>query len=226
MTSHFYIKQEKFLVSTDCIIFGFNNNKLELLVCERDMDPGRGELSLLGGFVLSGESVDNCAKRIVSELTGLKDIYMQQVGAFGNVDRDPGERVVSIGYYALIDTNEYDDDLRKQFNAKWVDINQLPDLYSDHKLMVEKARMLLQQKFQREPACFNLLGEKFTLSQLQNLYQAVYDFEIDKRNFRKKISEMDYIEKTGEVDKTSSKRGAALYRFNLKKYNKKQNFKL
>lgn len=149
-----------------------------------------------------------------------------QVGSFGAIDRDPGERVISIAYYALVNINEYDRDLVQQHNAFWVNINELPPLVFDHSAMVEKARALMQQKTTTEPIGFNLLPQLFTLSQLQSLYEAIYGENIDKRNFRKRIAEMDYIEKTDKIDKTSSKRGAALYKFNEKAYRKAPKFKI
>ena len=222
----FYNEHSKVWLSVDCIIFGFDEGKLKVLIGKRQMDPGRGEWSLYGGFVASDESVDDAATRTLYELTGLRNLFMRQVGAFGNVDRDPGERVVSIAYYALIKVKDYDGELRLQHGAKWVDINEIPQLYSDHNEMVRKARKLMQQKLAQEPVGFRLLPSLFTLTQLQNLYEAVNGAELDKRNFRKRIKEMDFIEKTELVDKTSSKRGAYLYRFNKRAYNEAPNFKI
>ena len=222
----YYSQHAKVWVSVDCIIFGFDQGKLKILIGKRQMDPGRGEWSLYGGFVSSDESVDDAATRTLYELTGLRNLFMRQVGAFGNVDRDPGERVVSIAYYALINVKDYDDDLRLSHGVKWVDINEIPKLYSDHNDMVNKARKMMQQKLAQEPVGFRLLPALFTLTQLQQLYEAVNGAELDKRNFRKRIKDMDFIEKTELMDKTSSKRGAFLYRFNKRAYNEAPNFKL
>jgi ADP-ribose pyrophosphatase YjhB (NUDIX family) len=222
----FYNEHSKVWLSVDCIIFGFDEGKLKVLIGKRQMDPGRGEWSLYGGFVAADESVDDAATRTLYELTGLRNLFMRQVGAFGNVDRDPGERVVSIAYYALIKVKDYDEELRLQHGAKWVDINEIPQLYSDHNEMVRKARKLMQQKLAQEPVGFRLLPDLFTLTQLQNLYEAVNGAGLDKRNFRKRIKDMDFIEKTELVDKTSSKRGAFLYRFNKRAYNEAPNFKI
>lgn len=222
----YYSEYPKFLISTDCIIFGFDNGKLQLLIRKRDFDPGRDMWSLLGGFVNSTESIDAAAKRILKKLTGLTHIYMQQVGAFGNIHRDPGQRVISVCYYALIKVGDYDERLQQKYNTVWVPIDELPPLFSDHSQMVEKARDMMQQKFAHEPVGFNLLPENFTLTQLQQLYEAVYGTIIDKRNFRKRVNEMKYIENTGVIDKTTSKRGAVLYRFNNTIYKQQQNFKL
>ena len=222
----YYNDHSKVWLSVDCIIFGFDEGKLKILIGKRQMDPGRGEWSLYGGFVDGNESVDDAATRTLYELTGLRNLYMRQVGAFGNVDRDPGERVVSIAYYALINVKDYDDALRKDHGVEWIDINEIPQLYSDHNEMVRKARKMMQQKLAHEPVGFRLLPSLFTLTQLQKLYEAVNGEELDKRNFRKRIKDMDFIEKTELIDKTGSKRGAYLYRFNKRVYNEDPTFKL
>ena len=222
----FYNEHSKVFLSVDCIIFGFEDKKLKVRVGRRKMDPGRGEWSLDGGFVGATESVDEAATRTLFELTGLRNLYMRQIGAFGKIDRDPGERVVSIAYYALINVNDYDEKLRQAHGAEWIDVENLPTLYSDHNEMLTKARKLIQQKMSHEPIGFRLLPNLFTLTQLQTLYEAVYGTELDKRNFRKRVKDMDFIEKTELIDKKSSKRGAYLYRFNNKAYTEDSNFKL
>ena len=225
MTS-FYQDKTKVLVSVDCIIFGFDQNELKILIGKRQMDPGRGEWSLYGGFIHLDEGIDEAADRVLYELTGMRNVYMRQVGAFGSVDRDPGERVVSIAYYSLINVKQYDDELREQHGVEWVSIDNIPPLYSDHKIMVEKARRIMKEKIRTAPIGFTLLPSLFTLTQLQHLYEAVNGEELDKRNFRKRVKEMDFIEKTELIDKTCSRRGAYLYRFNKKAYNEDPNFKL
>ena len=225
MTS-FYGEHSKVWVSVDCIIFGFDEGKLKILIGRRQMDPGRGEWSLYGGFVRNDEGLNDAANRVLYELTGLRNLYMRQVGAFGSVDRDPGERVISVAYYALINVNDYDNRLREEHGVECMDIDKLPRLYSDHNEMVSKARKLMRQKISSEPIGFRLLPSLFTLTQLQRLYEAVYGETLDKRNFRKRIKEMDFIEKTELIDKTGSKRGASLFRFNKRIYNEDPNFKL
>ena len=222
----YYSEHNKVWLSVDVIIFGFDEGKLKVLIGRRKMDPGRGEWSLYGGFVDVNEGIDQCAERTLQELTGLKNLYMRQVGAFGAVDRDPGERVVSIAYYALINARDYSEQLQREHGVEWVDINNLPTLYSDHNEMVRQALRRMRLKMRTEPIGFRLLPQLFTLTQLQRLYEAVGGQEIDKRNFRKRIKEMDFIEKTELIDKTTSKRGAVLYRFNKRVYNEDPNFKL
>ncbi len=225
MTTYYHINP-KFYVSVDCIIFGFDEGELKLLLLKRNFAPAMGEWSLMGGFVQEYESVDDAAKRVLNELTGLENVYMQQVGTFGNIDRDPGERVISIAYYALINVDEYDRELVQQHNAYWIKLDELPNLIFDHPDMIAKARELMKQQASVNPIGFNLLPELFTLTQLQNLYEAIYGEQMDKRNFRKRVATMDFIEKTDLIDKTGSKRGAYLYKFNDKAYRKDPKFKL
>ena len=224
--TRFYGEHSKVFVSVDCIVFGFDNDKLKLLFGRRQMDPGRGEWSLYGGFVREDESLVEAANRVLYTLTGLKDIYMKQVGAFGAIDRDPGERVITVAYCALINVKDYDDELRKEHGVEWVSINEMPKLYSDHNEMVRKAVTLLRRRISTEPLSFNLLPELFTLTQLQHVYEAILGEQIDKRNFRKRIKSIDFIEKTEHIDKLTSKRGASLYRFNKNAYDQEPTFKL
>ena len=225
MTTYYNINPQ-FYVSVDCIIFGFDKGSLKLLLLKRNFEPAKGSWSLMGGFVQDGESVDDAAKRVLAELTGLENVYMEQVGTFGEVDRDPGERVISVAYFALININEYDRNLVQQHNAHWAEINEIPPLVFDHPQMVKQARIMLQKKASSEPIGFNLLPSLFTLFQLQSLYEAIYGEPLDKRNFRKRVADLNYIEKTDKIDKTGSKRGAALYKFNENAYRKAPKFKL
>lgn len=203
------------LVSVDCIVFGFDGRELRVLIGKRQMDPGRGEWSVYGGFVRSNESIDDAANRVLIELAGLRNQYLRQVGAFGRIDRDPGERVISIVYYALINVNDYDEKLREKHGVEWMAIDDLPPLYSDHRSMIQKARQMMRETITHEPIGFRLLPKLFTLTQLQKVYEAISGEELDKRNFRKYINDMYYLERTELIDKKSSKRGAHLYRFNL-----------
>ena len=224
--TEFYSGVQKAFVSVDIIVFGFEDSKLKLLIGKRQMDPGRGEWSLYGGFVGAMESVDEAANRVLFELTGLRNLYMKQVHTFGAVERDPGERVISVAYCALINVKDYDRHLLEEHGVQWVELNKMPRLYSDHNDMVKRAITLLRRRINTEPLSFNLLPDLFTLTQLQHVYEAVLGGEIDKRNFRKRIKSIDFIEKTELIDKLTSKRGAALYRFNKRMYEEDPSFKL
>lgn len=214
----YYKGEPKLLVSVDCIVLGFENKKLQLLVGKRVVEPYSGKLSLYGGFVREDESLKEAANRVLYQCTGISNIYMRQVGAFGETDRDPGDRVISIAYCALINVSDYDRKLLEENDLQWVDINNLPDLYGDHIEMVQIALSQLRKLINKDPLGFNLLPELFTLTQLQNVHEAILGIEIDKRNFRKRIKQIDFIEKTDLIDKVTSKRGAALYRINKEIY--------
>jgi len=220
MSTSFYSEQTRFLVAVDCIIFGFADGELNLLLLKRSMEPALGCWSLPGGFVKDHESAEEAASRVLSSLTGLDQLYMEQLRIFSEEQRDPGERVMSVAFNALVNVEDYDKALVQQHNAYWRNINDLPELIFDHDEMVRSALRRLQRKASTEPVGFNLLPEKFTVPQLQTLYEAIYGRAIDKRNFRKKIQTMDFLEKSEEKDKSSSKRGAFLYTFNQELYEK------
>lgn len=224
--AEYYHDSEKHLVAVDCIILGFEDNKLKILIGRRKMEPGAGEWSLYGGFVKRDESLKDAAKRVLRALTGIHDIYMRQVGAFGELDRDPGDRVISVVYCALINVADYDNTLLDKYGLTWVDMDKMPKLFSDHNKMVNQAIDQLRRHIKTEPLSFNLLPDLFTLTQLQNVYEAVLGEDLDKRNFRKRIKQIDFIEKTDLINKKTSKRGAALYRFNEKAYKDDPKFKL
>ena len=196
--SNYYESYPRFLVSVDCIIFGFSEGKLKLLIQQRQLEPGKGLWSLMGGFVKKEESVSQAASRVLFELTGLHKIYMEQLGAYGDVERDPGERVVSVAYYALINVNEYDSELSKEHFAKWVDVDELPELCFDHNEMVRNARKAMKDRIKVEPIGYNLLPEHFTLTQLQSLYESIMGESIDKKNSRRGAVLYKYNDKHGQ----------------------------
>ena len=162
-----YKNNDRLLLAIDCIIFGFDGKHLKGLFVKRRFEPQKDKWSLMGGFVNSNESVNNAAVRILNELTGLGDIYMEQLFCFGNADRDPGGRVVSMSYFALIRIDDYTAELMETHNARWFELNKMPRLIFDHKQMVKLAKERLQQKVSNHPIGFELLPDKFTLPQLQ-----------------------------------------------------------
>lgn len=213
-----YKGYDKFLLAVDCIVFGFDGSRLKVLLIHRGFEPEKGKWSLMGGFVRDGESVDEAAQRILYNLTGLRDIYMEQLACFGDAGRDPGGRVVSVAYFALIKLDDYGEELMKQHNAKWHDVDRIPRLIFDHNKMVRLAKEKLEQKAASHPIGFALLPRKFTLPQLQLLYEAIYGVPIDKRNFTKKILSLEILRKLDEKEKQSSKKGAFFYTFDKEKY--------
>ena len=226
MAPSYYSQYPKFHVAVDCIIFGFEQGQLKVLLQKRPFEPRQGEWSLMGGFVRREEDIEAAAARVLEQLTGLHDIYMKQVGAFGSVNRDSGDRVISIAYFALINIERVSADLSHEYSAYWEDMNNLPPLLFDHREMIQGALKKLRGMINRLPVGFQLLPPRFTLTQLQLLYEAILGEKIDKRNFRKKVGEMSFIQKTDAIDKLTSKRGAALYQFDSESYRHEPVFKL
>jgi hypothetical protein len=217
----FYQQEHRLLVSVDCIILGFKGGELNVLIIKRKFEPLRGERSLLGGFVRENESLDETVVRVVAEYTGVENVYMEQIGAYGDVSRDPGERVVSVVYYALIDMEQFDENLKTRHNAEWVPLKRVGPLIFDHNRLLADTIGVLRRRTANRPVGFNLLPGKFTFPQLQSLYEAIYQHPLDKRNFRKKVFEMDILERLDEKDKSSSKRGAYYYQFDKEKYDRR-----
>lgn len=218
----YYSDHAKIHVAVDCIVFGFINGELKVLLLTRDFEPGKGKSSLVGGFVREDESLDAAAQRILYDLTGLRDVYLEQLYAFGAVDRDPGERVISVAYYSLLKAQDLDEDHVKRHGARWCPIDQYSHLIFDHDEMKERALKRLQRRAKSQPIGFELLPRNFTIPQLQNLYEVIYRKKFDNRNFRKKLLSMNILEKLETKDKSTSKKGAYLYRFDRKKYKKLQ----
>lgn len=215
-----YKSHDRILVAVDCIIFGFDGRQLQGLFIKRGFEPEKGKWSLMGGFVNKDENVDAAASRVLNELTGLSNIYMEQLYCFGDLNRDTAGRVVSIAYFALINIADYSEQLQHNHEARWFALNKMPSLIFDHKQMVLKAKERLQQKVANHPIGFELLPEKFTLPQLQNLYEAIYEGPIDKRNFTRKILALSILNKLNEKEKETSRKGAFYYVFDRTKYSK------
>ncbi len=216
----YYVQQDKIYVATDCIIFGFDTGKLKLLIFKRRVQPLKGEWSLIGSFVNIDEDVDAAAKRVLTEITGLKNVFMEELKTYGATNRDPGARCISIGQYALIRIEDYDKELVEKHGAIWYELDKIPNLVLDHNQMVQDALGRLRRKARYQPIGFELLPEKFTIPQLQQLYEAIYQKELDARNFRKKVLSYNVLIKLEEKDKSSSRRGAFLYKFDDINYQK------
>lgn len=211
--SNIYSIHTPLLVAVDCIIFGFDNDELKLLLIKRNMEPGRGKWSLMGGFLKEEESLDDAAARILHQLTGLKNVYLDQLYSYGDPNRDPGDRVVSIAYYALIKVSDHCQELAKEYGAEWFKYSEVPELIFDHSRMVHMALDRLRELANVKPVGFELLPSKFTLPQLQSLYEAIYQKPLDSRNFRKNILSMNLLERLDEKDKSNSRKGAWYYKY-------------
>jgi ADP-ribose pyrophosphatase YjhB (NUDIX family) len=217
-----YEKHERILVAVDCIIFGFDGNKLQALLIKRGFEPEKGKWSLMGGFVGQHESAEEAAARVLYQLTGMKNIYMEQLSCFSDVNRDTAGRVISIAFFALINKRDYSTQLELEHEAKWFPLNEVPKLIFDHNKMLDSARKRLQEKVVHHPIGFELLPTKFTLPQLQSLYEAIYETPLDKRNFTKKVLSLGILNKLAEKEKETSRKGAFYYVFDSDRYSKLQ----
>lgn len=216
-----YSTADKVLMAVDCIIFGFDSEGLKILLIKRDFEPEKGKLSLIGGFLKKDEVLNSAAIRILNSYTGLQDIYMEQLYAFSEVDRDPVERTISVAYYALINIENHNEELIQNYHAKWYSVSNIPKLIFDHDKMVVHAIRRLRYRTSIKPIGFELLPEKFTMLQLQRLYEAILSKELDKRNFISKINSLDILIKLEEKDMMSSRKGSYLYTFDKDKYEEK-----
>lgn len=213
-----YQNPERFLLAVDCIIFGFDETGLKLLLVKREIPPEIGNWSLMGGFVQKGESVDEAAIRVLYRLTGLREVYLEQLHTFGGIDRDPVERVISVTYFALINAANYRPQELKQYTAAWFPVHEKPKLIFDHDDMVAMARERLKHKARHEPLGFALLPQKFTMPQLQRLYEALLETELDRGNFNRRVKALGILQRLNEKERGSSKKGAFLYVFDQLRY--------
>ena len=213
-----YLNQKPHLVAVDCIIFGYDGEDLKLLVIKRPIEPVSDQWSLMGGFVGDDEDLDGAAKRILLSLTGLHDVYLEQLHAYGNPNRDPIERTISIAYFALIDIKKYSKQINNVYHADWYKLKEVPELIFDHNVMVKAALDKIRYQAALHPILFELLPKKFTIPQLQALYEQVYDSPIDNRNFIRKITSSGMLIKLNEKDKSNSRRGAFYFKLDKLKH--------
>ncbi len=214
-----YKHGEKILVAVDCIIFGYDHGTLKLLLFKRLLEPLKGGWSLIGSFILPNESVEEAGKRVLHEITGLDEVYMEELKSYTAVDRDPGARCISIGQFALIGL-ENEETLEIKDGVQWHSVSDLPELVLDHNQMVVDALARLRNRAQYYPIGLELLPKKFTIPQLQTLYEEIFQKKFDSRNFRKKLLSLNILIQLKEKDKSSSKKGAFLYEFDYTKYRK------
>lgn len=206
-------------VTVDCVVFGYDTTDLKVLLIKRGINPFKGRWALPGGFVRLEEDLEEAARRELREETALKDLFLEQLYTFGHPRRDPRERVISVAYYALVTLTDHN--LHASSDAShvaWFPVADLPPLAFDHDSIVETALQRLKGKVRYEPIGFELLPARFTLSELQRLYETILEQALDKRNFRKKILAMGLLADTGEIQQDVAHRAARLYRFDEKRY--------
>jgi 8-oxo-dGTP diphosphatase len=208
-------------ITVDCVIFGFNKASLEVLLVQHAEGESVGKWGLLGGWIKKEESADDAAQRVLYELTSLDNIYLEQLKAFTDPKRVLDRRVVTIGYYTLVNREDYN--IKAGFTlreAKWYKINDIPDLIFDHNEILEFSLMQLRNRVRQAPIGFNLLPEKFTLLQLMHLYEEILGIELEKSNFRRKILHMKLLVALDEKQQDVSHRAAKLYKFDPDIYKK------
>lgn len=208
-------------VTTDCVIFGFDEGELKVLLIERGIEPYCGKWALPGGFIDMDEDAETCARRKLVQETGLENIYMEQLYTFSDTGRDPRYRVISIAYYALVKLSDYNAQPGTDAtNIKWFSISDIPELAFDHAKILDIAKERLKGKIKYQPIGFELLPEKFTLPDLHHLYETVLQTELDDRNFRKKILSYQLLTDTGELQRGARNRAPKLYCFDKERYEK------
>jgi 8-oxo-dGTP diphosphatase len=220
-------KYQRAALTVDCVVFGFDEDELKVLLIQRALDRFKGKWAFPGGFVHMEETLDDAARRELKEETGLKNIFLEQLYTFGAVNRDPRERIVSVAYYALVKLADHNTKAATDASdAKWFPISDVPKLAFDHADVFATALARLKGKVRYQPIGFELLPPKFTLSQLQHLYEAVLETKLDKRNFRKKVLGFDLLVALKETQMAGRHRPAQLFEFNADKYDelKKRGF--
>ncbi len=211
----------KMAISVDCVIFGFDDDELKVLLIKSDLNEFKGQWSLLGDIVRPEEELDEAAYRILRSRTGLEQVYMEQVHTFGGVHRHPAGRVITVAYYSLVNIEQ--SVLRKHSNElQWHSVKDLKDMAFDHHDILLSCYERLKHKVIEQPVGFNLLPKKFSLRELQNLYEAILDVKLDRRNFRKKFLSMDLLVDLNEDEKNVKHRPARLYKFNFEKFDQRK----
>ena len=210
-------------VSIDCVIFGYGEGKLKVLLIKSGIEPFIGKYALIGDLVRQDEDPDAAAARVLKERTGIEDLYLEQVKAFGEPDRHPLGRVITIAYYSLVKIDQITRSIDKlPSDAKWFEVNEeIPELAFDHRFILLECYNRLKKQLREKPIGFSLLPKKFTLNQLQSLYETVLDLELDKRNFRRKLKSMDLLIDLNETQQDVAHRPAGLYSFNEKLFEEK-----
>jgi len=211
-------------LTVDCVIFGFDDNTLKVLLIKSDLDQFHGKLSLLGDNILSNEDLDNAANRVLMMRTGMKDVYLEQVQTFSKPNRHPGGRVVTTVYASLLNIRHHSLEILDN-ELNWHKVTDIKTMAFDHKEILDTCYLWLQKRIQEHPLAFNLLPEKFSLRALQNVYEAILDTKLDRRNFRKKFASMGFLKDTNEFESQVTHRPGKLFLFDFAEYEKrKKNF--
>jgi 8-oxo-dGTP diphosphatase len=215
----FYNNNIPFQIAIEFIIFGFDKGELKLLVTKRQMHQDREQWSLISGFLSENESLEQAASRIFKQIIGISNVHLEQLYTYNNPDNEPGRHIITVAYYAIIKLNDQNMELAKDLDVRWFNLKEIQELISDPEHMVDKALQELQKHAKVIPVGITLMPDKFTLTQLQGMYEAIFQKKLDRGNFRKNILSIDLLEKLDEKDKTGSRKGAWFYKFNEDKFN-------
>jgi len=213
-----YKTDQRILIAVDCIILGFDGQQLKVLLAQNELNSANNNWSAIGGFIRPEETSEDAAGRLLYKITTKTNVYIEQLHTFSALDRDPGARVVSIVYLALINIADYNEQVHFSHTAKWFSLNNLPPLILDHRDMILKAHARLREKVVTHALGFELLPKKFTMSQLKSLFEAIYGSALDRRNFIKKMDSLGILKRLNEKETMSSRKGAFYYVFNNSKY--------
>lgn len=206
-------------VTVDCVIFGYEDNDLKVLLIRSDLEVFEGRWSLLGDILLETEDLEEAAYRVLQQRTGMNDVFLDQVKTFGHPQRHPGGRVLTVAYCSLLNIKHHELKIHDN-ELHWHNVKNLENMAFDHKLIVDECYQWLQKRIQEHPLAFNLLPEKFSLRELQNLYETILGVDFDRRNFRKKFFAMDFLIDIDEFEENVPHRPGKLYKFNYDKYQK------
>jgi len=212
-------------LSVDCVIFGFDENELKVLLIKSDLEEFNDQWSLLGDLVRPDENLEDASYRVLKERTGLDDVFLEQVYTFGDVNRHPAGRVITTAWYSLINIKDHQLSL-PQNELHWHPVSEITTLAFDHKKILDTCLRQLQSKIDEHPIVFNLLPEKFSLRELQSLYESIHGTKLDRRNFRKKFFLMDWLVDVNELEQDVPHRPGKLYRFNTDRFSAGKKVKL
>lgn len=197
-------------ISVDCVIFGYDNKELKVLLIKSDLEEFSDLYSLLGDLIRPDEDLESASYRVLADRTGMEDVYLEQVHTFGSIGRHPSGRVITTAYYSLIDITHHKLQLNHN-DLHWHSVNDIKKLAFDHKLILNTCLQRLRSQIMENPVAFNLLQDKFSLRELQEVYEAILDVKLDRRNFRKKIALKDWLQDLNEMEKNLSHRPGKLY---------------
>lgn len=213
----FYSEQQKFFIAVECVVIGYDGDELKVLLSSRLSEAGLKEWRLVGSFLKEDQSADDTAKELATQVTGLNDVYMEQLHAFTDIGRRTSQRTISLTYFALLNMEDYVPKAGTDISYQWFSLKALPELLEDHIEIIHLAKERIKYRAAKQPLLFELLPARFTIFQLHTLYERVFDIEFDRRNIDRRLKQSNILVKLTEKDKSCSRKGAFYYRLSNKK---------